>query len=566
MKCAGEICPSTSISSAYHWHEHARGQRGRMACSKVYFLKLAIFQQCFLYITLVVLATSTSTKTSEDNHLLTTRCRSNCTYNEQCYHKCMRNYLENSAYKKYGDCPANPPSKLDSICLNTCDGLDYKCPGVEKCCAHSCGQSCQSPQNLDKVKGLPAVPIHAMLLDKGIQYRTALVQWEMKQEQEQASPTYYIVESRFHIGTSYTEHKMENDWQLHPLISFMQKDMGNVKRYRCELKLKPGRWYQVRVAAINSMGTRGYSLASKPFQLSKKPNPPQAPKSLIIESLEQNENGTYDCRVSWSLSRSDLPVEKYKLSWSLYLNATNNRSRTDNSSLFKEMATISAPTRYYDIRGLQPNRFYYLQIQAISVYGRKRLKSAANHQLVNTTVADKGKAINLDNLLMGDAGYRKPKTFPTLKDGMSTASNGNGARNVGSSSGATIRYHFRMQKSGLAVRLSWSAKGYRRYRVQICRGNRDCLLARNGAGSSSSSSSSVRSTNDHLLWHDVVLRHNTYEFGKLDFDTRYTVGVRIGHRRNPGYDIVRSFVTPKCEHFRAQNQTHPLVMGCTDLG
>ncbi|XP_049548539.1 anosmin-1 isoform X1 [Anopheles darlingi] len=535
-----------------------------MACSKGYFLKLAIFQQCFLYITLVVLATGT-TNTSEDNHLLITRCRSNCTYDKQCYHKCMRNYLENSAYKKYGDCPTNPPSKLDTICLNTCDGLDYKCPGVEKCCAHSCGQSCQSPQNLDKVKGLPPVPVHAMLLDKGVQYRTAEIQWDMKPEQEQPSPTYYIVESRYHIGTSYTDHRMENDWQLHPLTSFMQEDLGNLKRYTCELKLKPGRWYQVRVAAINSMGTRGYSLASKPFQLSKKPNPPQAPKSLIIESLEQNENGTYDCRVSWSLSRSDLPVEKYKLSWSLYLNATNNRSRTDNSSLFKEMATISAPTRYYDIRGLQPNRFYYLQIQAISVYGRKRLKSAANHQLVNTsTVVDKGKAINLDNLLMGDAGYRKPKTYPTLKDGMSTVSNGNGAiRNMGSSSGATMRYHFRIQKSGLAVRLTWSAKGYGRYRVQICRGNRDCLtVARNGGGGSSSSSS-VRSYNDYLLWHDVVSRRNTYEFGKLDFDTRYSVGVRIGHRRNPGYDIVRSFVTPKCEHFRDQNQTHTLAMGCS---
>lgn len=217
---------------------------------------------------------------------------------------------------------------------------------------------------------------------------------------------------------------------------------------------------------------------------------------------------------------------------------------------------------------MQPNRFYYLQIQAISVYGRKRLKSAANHQLVNTSVVEKGKPINLDNLLMGDAGYRKPKTYPTLKDGMSTASNGHGARNVGStstSSGATIRYHFRMQKSGLAVKLTWSVKGYGRYRVQICRGNRDCLLARNGAGGSSSSSNSgsVRSNNDHLVWHDVVLRRNTYEFGRLDFDTRYTVGVRIGHRRNLGYDIVRSFVTPNCEHFRDQNLTHPLVMECS---
>lgn len=43
----------------------------------------------------------------------------------------------------------------------------------------------------------------------------------------------------------------------------------------------------------------------------------------------------------WSLPRSDLPVEKYKISWSLYLNASGE-ARAGNSSLFKETATVSA--------------------------------------------------------------------------------------------------------------------------------------------------------------------------------------------------------------------------------
>ncbi|XP_052902783.1 anosmin-1 [Anopheles moucheti] len=519
---------------------------------KVTLLKLAIVQHFFLYIPLAVFASSLITMNDTDN-LLTARCRSNCTYDKQCYSKCMRNYLENSAYKKYGDCPPKPPTKLDSLCLNTCDGLDYKCPGVEKCCEHSCGHSCQSPYGLERVAGLPSVPTHVQLMEMGRVFRTAQIQWDMKVENEQ-SPTYYITESRFHIGTTYAEHKLENDWQLHLLETFTQYNLGNVKRYEGEIKLKPGRWYQVRVAAVNGMGTRGYSAPSRQFQLSKRPNPPQPPKSLTVGSLDLNENRTYTCRVSWSLPRSDLPVEKYKLSWSLYLNFTSNRSKTDNSSLFKEMATISAPTRHYDIQGLLPDRYYYLQIQAISVYGKRRLKSAANHLLVNTSAtasSQERSPINLDNLLMGDAGYRRPKSHPSFKEGLhsTAASAASGSRMManGMPTAGTIRYQFALRRSGLAVRLSWSERGYGRYRVHICRGNRECLtIARGTTGLGSH-------------WQDVVLRRNAYEFGKLEFNTRYTAGVRIGgHRRStPGYDIVRSFTTPKCEKFRDQQFLPP---------
>ncbi|XP_050069532.1 anosmin-1 [Anopheles maculipalpis] len=520
-----------------------------MLQSKVNLLKLVIVQHFCFYVPLVVLGSSIVRMNDIDN-LLTARCRSNCTYDQKCYNNCMINYLENSSYKKYGDCPPKPPTKLDSLCLNTCDGLDYKCPGVEKCCEHSCGHSCQSPYGLERVVGLPPVPMHVQLLEMRGSYRTAQIRWDMKVENEH-SPTYYITESRFHIGTTYAEHKMENDWQPHELETFAQYDRGKELHYESEIKLKPGRWYQVRVAAVNGMGTRGYSTPSRPFQLSKMPKPPQPPKRLTVISLDLNENRTYTCRVSWDLPRSDLPVEKYKLSWSLFLNFTSNRSKTDNSSLFKEMATISAPTRRYDIHGLLPERYYYLQIQAISVYGKRRLKSAANHLLMNTSSIPTGpdkSPINLDNLLMGDAGYRRTKGQPSLKEGIHSSpgalATAGGSRSFanGLPSTGTIRYQFALRKSGLAVRLSWSERGYGRYRLHICRGNRECLTVARA------------STSPSNQWQDVVLRRNAYEFGKLEFNTRYTAGVRIGgHRRSTsGYDIVRSFITPKCEKFRNQ--------------
>ncbi|XP_065076420.1 anosmin-1 isoform X2 [Ochlerotatus camptorhynchus] len=481
------------------------------------------------------------------DNLLIARCRSKCTNTfdkMMCESTCIRDYLENSSYKKYGDCPKDPLNRLEAICFNTCRSTDYNCPGVEKCCAHSCGMSCQSPVGLSKVRGLPPVPFHVSLREAGRSFRMAEIHWDISLEEEESSAIYFVVESRHHIGINFAERKLENDWQSHtPVGIYEVKRTGSLKRYVGDMKLKPGRWYQVRVAAVNELGTRGYSVVSKEFQLSKKPNPPQPPKNLTLGPLVPNVNGTYSRKIMWMLPRSDLPVEKYKISWSLYLNASSG-ARAANSSLFKEMATVSAPTRHYEIKGLQPNSIYYLQIHAVSVYGKRRLKSAASSELMDTTVEAGGaiKQPSMDNMLMNDASYHR-----RTKSGGSTLG---------------LNYKFVPRKTGFTVRLTWpdrSPSG--RYRLHLCRGTRDCLSKPMGANS-----------------HDVVVKKTSYEFSSLEFDTKYTVGLRHNRKRATGpanhhqqqqhqnhqhhhnqlgpaaYDSVRTFVTPKCEHFR---KTHP---------
>ncbi|XP_038104431.1 anosmin-1 isoform X1 [Culex quinquefasciatus] len=480
------------------------------------------------------------------DNLLIARCRSKCTNTfdkMMCESTCIRDYLENSAYKKYGDCPKDPLNRLESICLNTCHGTDYHCPGVEKCCPHSCGLSCQHPMGLEKIRGLPPVPSHVKLFEAGRGYRIAEIHWEINLEEEQlTSAIYFVVESRHHIGMSFAERKLENDWQNHtPTAIFELKRAGSQKRYVGEMKLKPGRWYQVRVAAVNELGTRGYSVVSREFQLSKKPNPPQSPKNLTLGPLVPNANGTYNRKVTWQLPRSDLPVDKYKISWSLYLNA----STAGNSSLFKETATVSAPARHYEIRGLHPNSIYYLQIHAISVYGKRRLKSAAASDLMNTSIAEgveKSALPSMDNMLMSDASsshHRRTKSGP---------------------SSLGLNYKFIARKTGLAVRITWperAAPAGGRYRLHLCRGGRECFSKPMQASS-----------------HDVTVKQKTsFEFLRLDFDTRYTVGLRFNrkrparashgghHQANGGYDSVRTFVTPKCDVFA---RDHPdLQLECS---
>ncbi|XP_055584799.1 anosmin-1 isoform X2 [Uranotaenia lowii] len=491
------------------------------------------------------------------DNLLITRCRSKCTNTFDkmtCESSCIQDYLENSSYKKYGDCPKDSLNRLETgLCFNTCSSIDYHCPGVEKCCAHSCGMSCQAPVGLDKVRGLPPLPHHVTLQEAGRRYRMAEIQWDISLEEDiQSSAIYFVVESRHHIGVSFAERKLEDDWQNHtPMVIYELKRPGSQKRYVGELKLKPGRWYQVRVAAVNEMGTRGYSSVSKEFQLSKKPNPPQPPRNLTLGALMPSLNGTYFRKIYWMLPRSDLPVEKFKISWSLYLNASSG-ARMGNSSLFKETATVSAPTRHYEIRGLLPNSIYYLQIHAISVYGKRRLKSMATNELMDTTVNANGVGVdvpsaNLDNMLMSDASYpRRTKSGPT---------------SLG------LNYKFVPREGGLSVRLSWPDRGATsRYRLHLCRGSRECLTKPMAASS-----------------HDVtIVKKASYEFARLDFDTKYTVGLRHSRKNRPlqpsdhhtkehnhhhnhqhhqnhnqlatGYDNVRTFTTPKCEHFR---RNHP---------
>lgn len=486
------------------------------------------------------------TRRHTDN-LLIARCRSKCTntYDKMmCEGSCIREYLENSSYKKYGDCPKDPLNRLETICLNTCQSTDYHCPGVEKCCNHSCGMSCQAPMGLEQVRGLPPIPFHVVLREAGKSFRMAQIQWDISLEEEMTSAIFFVVESRHHIGISFAERRLENDWQKHtPVVIYEVNRQGNQKRYIGEIKLKPGRWYQARIAAVNEHGTRGYSVVSKEFQLSKKPNPPQPPKNVTLGPLMLNANGTYNRKVTWMLPRSDLPVEKYKISWSLYLNASSV-SRAGNSSLFKETATVSAPTRHYEIKGLQPNSIYYLQIHAISVYGKRRLKSAASSELMDTAVEHGAgtKPPSLDNMLMNDASYRRPK-----------------------SGSPSISYKFIPRKTGLTVRLAWQDKSPTgRYRLHLCRGTRDCLSRPMVSDS-----------------HDVVVKKTSYEFTRLDFDTKYTVGLKHNRKRfvmahqqqqqhqhraggglqPAGYDSVRTFVTPKCEHYR---KAHPdVILECT---
>lgn len=127
------------------------------------------------------------------------------------------------------------------------------------------------------------------------------------------------------------------------------------------LSLKIGRWYEYRVAAVNQNGTRGYSHATKPFQLNESelttiihlvyqfmiflsctcvaPKTLPSPMNFTIEAAPKllSNNSVYT-RVAWKSPVTDFPIERFEFTWSFYI-------REGEGSLFMEKALLPEVSR-----------------------------------------------------------------------------------------------------------------------------------------------------------------------------------------------------------------------------
>lgn len=115
------------------------------------------------------------------------------------------------------------------------------------------------------------------------------------------------------------------------------------------------------------------------FFLIPAPNSPKGPKIIKTTKLFVR-NSTFSIIVAWTTQRSDLPIVRYKICWSLFL-----RNTEKNHSLYMEHDYVNDPQKYYEIKNLLPNHSYYIQLQAYSMYGKKRLISEKKSRMVNTT-------------------------------------------------------------------------------------------------------------------------------------------------------------------------------------
>ncbi|XP_017334319.1 anosmin-1b [Ictalurus punctatus] len=267
------------------------------------------------------------------------------------HHECVTSaeFLQSLQTQKQGDCPSpQRASGFAAACVESCNA-DRECSGSKKCCSNGCGHTCQAPTNL--YKGVPLKPRKdmAFLEDPHGQLE---VTW-MSKFNVSIEPVLYILQRRWNHGI----HPSEDDASPWHTVMMTMEERALLKDVR------PHRWYQFRVSAVNSQGTRGFTTPSKHFFSARDPFPPERPQNISAENQTVSADGRVSVLLRWDPPREgDLQLHHYKVTWS-------GPSGKESSRVADGMLTEM------ELGGLQPDTQYIVNIQAVAFWGQKRLKS-----------------------------------------------------------------------------------------------------------------------------------------------------------------------------------------------
>ncbi|XP_032474944.1 anosmin-1 isoform X4 [Phocoena sinus] len=276
--------------------------------------------------------------------------------NYECLTSCE--FLKYILSVKQGDCPApEKASGFAAACVESCE-VDSECSGVKKCCSNGCGHTCQVPKTL--YKGVPLKPRKELRFTE-LQSGQLEIKWSSKFNIS-IEPVIYVVQRRWNYGI----HPSEDDathWQT----------VAQTTDERVQLTdIRPSRWYQFRVAAVNVHGTRGFTAPSKHFRSSKDPSAPPAPANLRLANSTINSDGSVTVTIVWDLPEEpDIPVHHYKVFWSW---TVSGKSLVPTKK--KRRKTTGGSQNSVTLEPLQPDCDYTVELQAVTYWGQTRLKSA----------------------------------------------------------------------------------------------------------------------------------------------------------------------------------------------
>ncbi|KAJ0177911.1 hypothetical protein K1T71_006784 [Dendrolimus kikuchii] len=303
------------------------------------------------------------------NSLSKTRCDLMCYDREKSSKPACKSQCRSQELKP-GTCPSSDTPQWAAACVVTCNS-DSQCDGTQRCCHHGCGSSCNEPIDLLNLPGLPAMPVMEEVKEKK---RAVVIRWsDGVGDLARAVPgrILYLLEEQHHLGPKYEETRL-GEWNLLLRTNKTKVSLRNL--------LKPGRWYRFRVAAVSASGTRGFSVAGPPFTPRRGPRPPPMPKKLRVKPL-RTDNGTVTIKLEWREPNSDLPVLRYKVFWSRRVRGLNG----ELDSVLVNHQVVPKEQNHIEIKDLQPNSMYFLQVQTISQFGAGKLRSEKASIFYNTT-------------------------------------------------------------------------------------------------------------------------------------------------------------------------------------
>ncbi|XP_068445981.1 anosmin-1b isoform X2 [Clinocottus analis] len=320
-----------------------------------------------------------------------------------------REFLTSLRSSRQGDCP--PPQRATGFaaaCVESCS-LDQHCPSPRKCCSNGCGHTCQAPANL--YKGVPLKPRREMSFLEDSEGRVKVV-WVSKFNVS-VEPVVYMLQSRWNIGIHPSEDHA-SPWTTVAMTLSEDVVLSD---------LRPQRWYQFRVAAMNSHGSRGFTTPGKHYISSKDPSPPEPPINVRVSNQtldwtasqpgteRSGASGGVTVFLRWEPPREgDLPVHNYRITWTsrhahtvhkqshtLHMHTVHNNMHTrPTHSRTPEQAKKESNSRVTQgaqcelwLQGLLPATSYFLSVQTVAYWGQKRLKSP-RAQIVFTTITHTG--------------------------------------------------------------------------------------------------------------------------------------------------------------------------------
>uniref|UniRef100_A0A665VQ58 Anosmin-1-like n=1 Tax=Echeneis naucrates TaxID=173247 RepID=A0A665VQ58_ECHNA len=280
-----------------------------------------------------------------------------------------REFLNSLRSSRQGDCP--PPQRATGFaaaCVESCSS-DQHCPSPRKCCFNGCGHTCQAPANL--YKGVPLKPRREMSFVEDSEGHVKVL-WVSKFNVS-VEPVIYMLQSRWNVGI----HPSEDHATPWTTVAMTLSEDAVLP------DLRPQRWYQFRVAAINSHGSRGFTTPSKHYISSKDPAPPEPPMNIRV-SNQTLDGVTVAILLRWEPPREgDLPVHSYRVTWmSRHMHTMHKHTHTLHGR------TLTAQCELW-LQGLLPATSYLLSVQTVAFWGQKRLKSP-RAQTVFTTITYSG--------------------------------------------------------------------------------------------------------------------------------------------------------------------------------
>ncbi|XP_039998575.1 anosmin-1a [Xiphias gladius] len=263
-------------------------------------------------------------------------------------------FLHSVLAAKQGSCP--PPERANGFaaaCVESCDH-DRECSAWKKCCSNGCGHTCQSPKDL--YKGAPLKPRKELGFAE-LSSGQLEVRWSSRFNIS-AEPVVYILQRRWNFGIQPSE-DTATSWQVVAQTTEQGVRLSDIR---------PGRWYQFRVAAVNTHGTRGFTTPSRHIHSSRDPPSPPAPRELRVANMSFGTGRAVSARLQWTMPADlDVPVHHYKVSWSW-----TAVGQSFASSLTKRRKTVRGSQ--VELDSMRSNRSYSVEVQAVSYWGQTQLK------------------------------------------------------------------------------------------------------------------------------------------------------------------------------------------------